>query len=188
MVRRRLRRIVTAGAALAMLGVALVVTLPAHADTTSFQDGFEGSPHFQWTSVEVRGKSLVFLNNTVERRSGTNDAWLIAGPTAGEAARIWRQVTLARPGGHPFECFGSMYMKKAAGAKTPQQPGTVTVQLRPSLAQAPFWTGVFPVDTFSYQMFPLGIFPYTSPFVVDITSVNDVFIDDLSLKCQTIVP
>ena len=44
--------------------------------------GFEGNPHAQWTSVEVRGKSLVFLNNTVERRSGSNAAWLIAGPVA----------------------------------------------------------------------------------------------------------
>ena len=94
---RLLRRIVIAGAALATLGAALVVTLPAHAATTSFQDGFEGSPHFQWTSVEIRGKSLVFLNNIVERRSGGNAAWLIAGPTTAEAARIWRQVRLERP-------------------------------------------------------------------------------------------
>jgi hypothetical protein len=186
MIRRHLRPIVTAAAALALLGAGLAVALPAHADTTSFQDGFEGNPHAQWTSVEVRGKSLVFLNNTVERRSGSNAAWLIAGPVASEAARIWRQGRIDRPSGQ-IECAGGMYMRKAGGQRTPQEPGTVTVHLRDSIGQAPIWTGVFPADNFNYRLYSFGFIPYRSVFVIDITAVNDVMIDDLSIQCHTVI-
>lgn len=183
MIRRRLRRILMSAAALMLLGAGLAVTVPADA-ATSVTDGFEGNAHAQWTSVEVRGKSLVLLNNIVGRRSGDNAAWLIAGPTAGEAARIHRQIRLDKPGS-PVECFGSLYMKKAGGQRTAQPPATVTVHLRPTLAQAPVHTKVFTVsDTSGYQLFSLSLFPYLSLYTIDISSINDVMIDDLNLQCR----
>ena len=186
MTRRRLRRIVTAAATLATLGAGLLVALPAHAAISSYQDGFEGNAHIQWHSAEVRGKSVVFLNNTVERRSGTNAAWLIAGPTAGEAARIDREIRLDPPSVNPFVCGGSMYMKKAGGTRTPQPSATVTVKLHPtSIVEPSRSTNVFAVsDTSSYQYFSLGTYPYMSLFVVEISSINDVMIDDLSFDCH----
>jgi hypothetical protein len=184
MLRRRLRRIVTAAAALTLLGAGLAVTLPANAAITSYQDGFEGNAHVQWTSVEIRGKSLVFLNNIIGRRSGDNAAWLIAGPTASDAARIYRRIRLDEPPA-PFECFGSLYMKKAGGQRTAQPAATVTVHLRPnSIAAPPSWTKVFTVSANSYQLFSLGIYPFMSQFYVDISSVYDVMIDDLSFECR----
>jgi hypothetical protein len=171
-----------ATAALMLFGAGLAVTLPANA-ATSVTDGFEDNAHIRWTSAEVRGKSLVFLNNIVGRRSGNNAAWLIAGPTAGEAARIHRQIRLDNPG-PPVECFGSLYMKKAGGQRTPQPPATVTVHLRPTLAQAPVHSKVFTVsDTSGYQLFSLSFFPYMSLLTIDISSLNDVMIDDLNLQC-----
>jgi hypothetical protein len=186
MLRRRLRRILTAAAALTLLGAGLAVTLPANAAITSYQDGFEGNAHVQWSSVELRGSSLVFFNNTIMRRSGTNAAWLIAGPTASEAARIYRRIRLDQPTA-PFDCFGSLYMRKAGGQRNAQPSATVTVHLRPnSIVAPPSWTKVFTVsDGSSYQLFSLGVYPYMSQFYVDISSVNDVTIDDLSFECRT---
>lgn len=186
MIRRHLRRILTAAAALTLLGVGVAVTLPANA-ATAMNDGFEGYPHVNWSMVEVRGSSMVYLNNTVERRSGTHAAWLIAGPTAAEAARIHRRVQLDKPSGQ-VECFGEMYMRKAGGQRTAQGPATVTVLLRRTIQEDSFWTNIFSVsDTSNYRLFSVGLFPYTPSFVLDISSVNDVLIDDVHFACRSII-
>jgi hypothetical protein len=180
MIRRHLRRIITAAAALALLGAVLAVTLPAHADITTLEDGFEGNAHKTWTSVEVRGKSLVFLHNTVERRSGINAAWLFGGPKASEAARIYRQVVLNAPVGSQL-CSASLYMR----ATNTRTPPTVTVLLRPKAVSEPsWWTNVFTVTNGNYEYFSLGSIPYAKQFVMDISSVGEVMIDDIFFKCN----
>lgn len=133
--------------------------------------------------MEVRGKSLVFLNNTVDRRSGINAAWLLGGSNADEAARIYRRIRLNAPAGSQM-CGASLYMK-AGGIRTPQ-PATVTVLLRPtSISEPPWRTYVFTVtDASTYEFFSLGGIPYATQFFIDISSVGEVLIDDIHFECR----
>ncbi len=181
MLRRHLRRIVTAAAALALLGAGLAVTLPAHAAVTTVDDGFEGNAYDQWSSVEVRGKSLVFLSNMVVARSGINAAWLLGGSNANEAARIHRVFRLDAPAGSRV-CSGSLYMKD--GSQTPGA-ARVTVSLYTAGSRELMWGTTFTVtDASTYDYFGMGSIPWASQFIMEISAVGEVVIDDIHFQCN----
>jgi hypothetical protein len=101
----RTRWVVGSTAALILVGASMVVASPAHA-STSVTDGFEGNPYDRWTVSVVPGFSLAELTNHQRARSGANVAWLEAYPPSVYSARVYRSLTLDRPGGGPAWCFG----------------------------------------------------------------------------------
>ena len=179
---RRFRWLAVATVLMGLLGAGVAVAGSADAATEVF-DSFEGNPYDNWSTVEVRGQSLVILSNQRRPRSGTNAAWLYGGQTAATAARMYRLISIERPP-NPVSCYGLMWLRKHDESPQTTDP-VVTVQLRSGVPSAPsFWTNVFTVsDKVNWQPFYFSGFPFSAFFYLDISATGEVMVDDITVGC-----
>ena len=174
-------RLVAAAMLLGLVGGSLLVAGPAQA-ASSVTDGFEGNPYDRWQTEEQMGDSLVWLGNHLQRRTGTNAAWLDAPFEV--PARIYRSVVVDRPSPSAVVCYAEAWVKKA-----PETAGTP--RLRMGIRSPGVSPGVYialttyDLTNTSYGRAQFATFDYQTPnLIIDISATRgQAYVDDVTVWC-----
>lgn len=180
----------TLTAALALVVGGVLVAGPAQA-ATSVTDDFEGNPFARWAVEFTRGSSHAHMgNHGPPARSGENIAWMDAPGSA--IARIYRSVSLDRPGSGTVLCHGQVHLRKFAGFDGGREalpdprialrvraggPSGAVISLKiVTASDVNAWTLAY-FNSFSYQAGPLTV-------EIAASYGEMVFVDDVSVWCN----